>query len=81
MLAVTAVGYGMPQQTSARENQRRKHWLFALRTATVRSPYTHPLLYSQKSNEGSTDATAFKDAFVKAQQENEALFAKEEGTS
>ena len=65
---------------SARESQSRRRWLFDLLTARVRvllatmTPFaTRERLLTQSL----PDAGLFKDAFVKAQQENEALFPKE----
>lgn len=60
---------------SAKENLRRRHLLFGLPTARVG-------LSSQRSDRvaeliTASDANLFKEAFIKAQQDNEKLFGKE----
>ena len=78
MLAVTEAGSGMQLRTSARESQSLRLWLSGLRTAKVRA-----FLLSSKlsgiTDQCYPDANLFKEAFIKAQQENEALFTKDAG--
>lgn len=67
------VGSGTPLPTSARESQRPKRWLFVLPTARVRPIRCCPICKTAICSH-TADANLFKDAFVNAQQENEALF-------
>lgn len=63
---------------SARESQSLRLWLSDLPIAKVRSS----LLLSGAfgiANRCYLDANLFKEAFIKAQQENEALFTKDAG--
>lgn len=65
---------------SVRENQSRRRWLFGLLIARVRvlpATMTPLLLRGRLLIHTHPDAGLFKDAFEKAQQENEALFPKE----
>lgn len=63
---------------SARESPRLLPWRSALPTQTVSPIYTD----DESLPNRSLDANQFKDAFIKAQKENEALFNKaEEGAS
>lgn len=65
-------GFGMPLLTSARESRRLRRWLSALQIARVRYKFYSGV--DTVSYLRITDANLFKDAFVNAQQENEALF-------
>jgi len=68
----------MQPQMSARANQSPRRLPFGLPTARV-----CPTALRTSKNEGVqadalySDANLFKEAFIKAQQENEALFPKE----
>jgi hypothetical protein len=69
---VTEAGFGMLQQMSVRENPRPRLLLFDLPTLRVcLLPFSslHKLTLLP-------DANLFKEAFIKAQQENELLFAQ-----
>ena len=61
-----------------RASQSHKHWLFGLLIARVRNILptllTLPILKRDRP-----DANLFKEAFEKAQSDNEALFPKEAG--
>lgn len=59
---------------SAKVHPRPKLWLFVLQTVRVR-PYCKAVR-RQSVPLISLDANNFKEAFIKAQQENEALFSK-----
>ncbi len=56
-----------------RVSQRRRRWLFDLPTATV-SYFFAISLFLRAVAHIFADANQFKEAFIKAQQENEALF-------
>ena len=61
-----------------RASQSHKRWLFGLLTARVRKQSSPPCtLAILKRNH--PDANLFKEAFEKAQSDNEALFPKEAG--
>lgn len=72
MLEVIVVGFGMLRQMSVRESQRPRLLRFDLPTPRVNSLSQLRLCRANKA----IDANLFKEAFIKAQQENEALFAK-----
>ena len=63
---------------SVRENQSLRLWLFASPIAKVRTslPFSASLGMTDQRH---PDANLFKEAFIKAQQENEALFTKDAG--
>jgi hypothetical protein len=60
---------------SVRESLRPRLWPSALPTARVSGAMCGIRIYA---NTGCADANGFKEAFIKAQQENEALFGKSE---
>lgn len=63
---------------SARESPRRRHSRYALPTVKVRLTATISVKPGSRAIADLTvDANLFKEAFIKAQQENEALFSKE----
>ena len=72
MLEVIVVGFGTLRQMSVRASQRPRPLPFDSPTPRVRSLSQ---LQMCRANE-VIDANLFKEAFIKAQQENEALFAK-----
>ena len=78
MSAVTEAGFGMQPRTSARVSQSLRLWLFDLPIAKV-SASLPPLELSSVSEQYYLDANLFKEAFFKAQQDNEALFTKDAG--
>ena len=61
-----------------RASQSHKHWLFGLQTARVRNNPPHPATLALLKRD-HPDANLFKEAFEKAQSDNEALFPKEAG--
>lgn len=75
MSAAIEVGSGTQQQMSVRVNQSHKLSPFGLPTAKV----GFPILINAEHNTNShfADANLFKEAFIKAQQDNEALFKEE----
>ncbi len=72
MLVVTEVGFGMLLQMSVRESPRHRLLLFDLPTLRVSILPLRTHIYLTLH----ADANLFKEAFIKAQQENELLFAK-----
>jgi hypothetical protein len=60
---------------SVRESLRPRLWPSASPTARVSGRVYCSGVYA---NSGCVDANGFKEAFIKAQQENEALFGKSE---
>lgn len=64
---------------SVRASQSHKRWLSALPTARVRDNPPPTLLTLAILNRNPPDANLFKEAFEKAQSDNEALFPKEAG--
>lgn len=71
---VIEAGSGMRPQMSARESRKPRHWPSDLRIARVRILIYPDAVYHRLLTFHITDANLFKDAFVNAQQENEALF-------
>jgi hypothetical protein len=73
MLAVTEVGFGTLPLMLVRVSRKPRLLLFDLPTLRVRLPFSitdcAELTYV-------SDANLFKEAFIRAQQENEALFSK-----
>jgi hypothetical protein len=68
---------------SVRASRRLVLWpfdLLTLRVSPINSPFALPLLYLDIYENGLLtriiDANLFKESFIKAQQENEALFNK-----
>ena len=76
---MTEAGSGMQLLMSARESQSLRLWLFDLPIAKVSASLLDPLDLLNVSEQLYLDANLFKEAFFKAQQENEALFAKDAG--
>lgn len=72
---MTAVGSGTRQQTSAKGNRSHKLLLFGLPIARV--SFLLADFNQDLANSHVSDANAFKEAFIKAQQENEALFKQD----
>ena len=72
MWVVTAAGFGTRPPTSARASLRLRLLLSALPTAKVSALEYHNILHALTHI--TIDANGFKEAFIKAQQENEALF-------
>lgn len=72
MLAVTVAGCGTPLQMSVRVSPRLRLWPSVSPTARVSEIH-----YMQLQKLTWLDANLFKDAFIKAQQENEKLFSAE----
>lgn len=62
---------------SVRASPRLRPWRFVLPTARVSSS-TICFATLQACSHAGLDANGFKEAFIKAQQENEALFGKSE---
>ena len=73
---MTEAGFGMLQRMSAKESQKLAHLRFDLRTATV-CIYARAKMRALVSLTRTADANLFKEAFIKAQQENEALFSQD----
>jgi hypothetical protein len=71
MLVATEVGCGTLQQMSVRASQRHRLLLFDLQMPRVSLCSS----LSTAAAHSNLDANLFKEAFIKAQQENEALFA------
>ncbi len=61
---------------SVRGSQSLKLWLFGLPTVKVRASSLSSKLWGI-TDSCYLDANLFKEAFIKAQQENEALFTKD----
>lgn len=76
MSAVIEVGSGTQLRMSVRENRNPRPWLFGLPTAKVRAASLSLELLGI-TDQGYQDANLFKEAFIKAQQDNEALFTKD----
>lgn len=72
MLAVIEVGSGTSQPMCQRANRKPRHWPSDLVTVTV-SPICH--LDGCIRTDHVLDANLFKEAFIKAQQDNEKIFA------
>ena len=62
---------------SVRESRSRRRWLSDLLIAKVRVLFHASESFRTTLIYGSSDANLFKEAFEKAQQDNEALFPKE----
>lgn len=73
---MTEAGSGMQLQMSVRESQSLRLWLFGSPTAKVRTPSLSLELLGI-ADQCYSDANLFKESFIKAQQENEALFTKD----
>ena len=73
MSAVTAAGCGMPPPMSAKESRRLRLWLSVSPTLRVGVSSPYKSVFTNR-----LDANLFKEAFLKAQQENEALFKNSE---
>jgi len=71
MLAVTGHGFGTLPLMSVRVSLKLRHWPFASPTVTV-SLVKHQGIVNHTNR--FIDANAFKEAFIRAQQENEHLF-------
>jgi hypothetical protein len=75
MLEVTEAGSGTSAPMLVRANLRLRHLLFGSPTARVSlsSHHSHPVIHLTRG----PDANLFKEAFIKAQQDNEKLFTAE----
>lgn len=73
MLAATEVGFGTPLPMSVRVSQRPR--LLQFDSPTLRVSFL-PQAVLKEASLTYVDANLFKDAFLKAQQENEVLFGK-----
>lgn len=62
---------------SVRENLNPRLWPFGLPTAKVRATFPFSSEPLGIADECYLDANLFKEAFINAQQENEALFTKD----
>lgn len=69
-------GFGMLQRTLAKESQKLAHLQFDLLTATVCICARRKMKVTVSLTR-IVDANLFKEAFIKAQQENEALFSQD----
>ena len=76
---MTEAGSGMQPRMSARESQSLRLWLFDLPIAKVSASLFYSPDLLNISEQHYLDANLFKEAFFKAQQENEALFTKDAG--
>lgn len=76
MSAPTAVGFGTLRPTSPKANQKLVRLPFVLPTVKVSSLH---IPYVRRQLTSPLDANLFKEAFIKAQQENEALFKADAG--
>ena len=64
---------------SVKENLNPKLWPSGLPTAKVRAGSRFLAIFGGITDRCCLDANLFKEAFIKAQQENEALFTKDAG--
>jgi hypothetical protein len=71
MLGLTDLGFGMRLRMLVRESPRHRLWLFDLPTVRVSGGVYFD---SMDGANDQTDANLFKEAFIKAQQENEVIF-------